>query len=169
MVDVSGSMGEAMNSMATMAWVLSEVSRRVEAKSAMVYYGSDVFSTLKPGQHLDRVRVYGAYDFTEKFDRAFKAIDGSLNLLNGSGARLLVVFSDGHYTSSETAKAKQWLSMCQASNVGVLWLGLDRADNYGAKDITNGNNSVFLTVPSDTSSVATTIGQAAARALTLAS
>lgn len=169
MVDVSGSMGDAMNPMATMAWVLSEVSRRVEANSAMVYYGSDVFSTLKPGQHLDRVRVYSATDFTEKFDKAFRALDGSLNLLNGTGARLLVIFSDGQYTGGEVAKAKHWMAMCKASNVGVLWLGLDGAYNYGAKDIVSGNNAVFVTVPTDTASVATTIGQAAAKALTLAS
>lgn len=169
MVDVSGSMSEAMNSMATMAWVLSEVSRRIEASSAMVYYGSDVFSTLKPGQHLDKVRVYGAYDYTEKFDKAFRALDGSLNLLNGSGARLLVIFSDGQYTAKEIAKAKHWLAMCKASNVGVLWLGLDSAENYGARDIVKDSTAVFMRVPKDTSSVATAIGQAAAKALTLAS
>jgi hypothetical protein len=71
MVDISGSMRPAMQPMATMAWVMSEAVRRVQGKCAMVYYGQDVFPTLKAGQHLDGVKVYSANDPTEKFDKAF--------------------------------------------------------------------------------------------------
>ena len=84
-----------MQPMASVAWILSEATRRVQGRAAMVYYGNNVFPTLKPGQHLDRVKVYSAPDMTEKFDKAFKALNGGLNLLNGSGALLLVVVSDG--------------------------------------------------------------------------
>ena len=94
MVDISGSMGDAMEPMAVTAWAMSEAARRVQAKCAMVYYGQDVFPTLKPGQHLDQVTVYTAPDGTEKFDRAFQALDGGLSLLHGTGARLLVVVSE---------------------------------------------------------------------------
>jgi hypothetical protein len=37
MVDISGSMSSAMNPMASMAWIMSEAGKRVQAKSAMVY------------------------------------------------------------------------------------------------------------------------------------
>lgn len=125
MVDISGSMGSAMQPMATTAWVMSEASRRVQGKCAMVYYGQDVFPTLKPGQHLDKVNVYSATDGTEKFNKAFKAIDGSLDLLYGTGARLLVVVSDGNYTDEEKQKARETVQLCDANGVAVLWLSFD--------------------------------------------
>lgn len=165
MVDISGSMGDAMQSMATTAWVLSEAVRRVQGRAAMVYYGQDVFTTLKPGQHLDRVSVYSATDMTEKFDRAFNALNGGLNLLYGSGARMLVVYSDGEYTTPETNAARRWVTACQTAGVGVLWIGHDRSMNFGAKAILRGTSAQFISVPSDPTVVATAIGQAAAKAL----
>lgn len=169
MVDISGSMGHAMESMATTAWVLSEAVRRVQGRAAMVYYGNDVFPTLKPGQHLDRVSVYTATDMTEKFDKAFKALNGGLNLLSGSGARLLVVYSDGEYTSIETEAARRWVKACRSAGVGVLWIGHDASKNYGAQAILRGLGAEFISVPSNPTVVAQAIGQAAARALTAAS
>jgi len=125
MVDISGSMSSAMEPMATTAWVMSEAVRRVQGRCAMVYYGNDVFATLSPGEHLRDVRVYTARDHTEKFDAAFRALDGSLNLLSGNGARLLVVVSDGHYTAAETAHARRWITECERAGVAVLWLPFD--------------------------------------------
>ena len=164
MVDISGSMSDAMQPMATTAWVMSEAVRRVQGKCAMVYYGQGVFPTLKPGQHLDKVNVYTAPDSTEKFDKAFKAIDGGLGLLNGSGARLLVVVSDGHYTSEERRAARKWVDACGQRGVGVLWLTFD--EGREAERLTVGSTAVVMkgiTTPTD---VATEIGAAAAKALT---
>ena len=170
MVDISGSMGEAMNPMATTAWVMSEAVRRVQGRAAMVYYGQDVFPTLKPGQHLPEVNVYSAPDGTEKFDKAFKALDGSLNLLHGSGARLLVVVSDGCYTGPEVQAARKWVDACQRAGVGVLWLPFDGRDNgREAKRITSGTSAIVLTGTMDPTAVASEIGTAAARALTAVS
>jgi hypothetical protein len=104
---------------------MSEAVRRVQGKSAMVYYGNEVFPTLKPGQHLSEVKVWSALDGTEKFDEAFRALDGALNLLNGSGARLLVVTSDGAYTADQSDKARKWVKRCQEAGVAVLWLPFD--------------------------------------------
>lgn len=120
MVDISGSMSSAMEPMASAAWVLSEATRRVQGRCAMVYYGNDVFPVLKPGQHLTEVNVYDAPDGTEKFDRAFKALDGSLNLLNGTGARLLVIVSDLHYTGIEREAMQKWMKRCSKSGVAVI-------------------------------------------------
>ena len=125
MVDISGSMGGAMEPMAITAWVMSEAVKRVQGKSAMVYYGNDVFATLKPNQHLDKVAVWAATDGTEKFQKAFQALDGGLNLLNGRGARLLVVVSDGQYTMDEQKNARKWMHRCKQAGVGVLWLPFD--------------------------------------------
>lgn len=125
MVDISGSMGSAMEAMATTAWVLGEAAYRVQAQAAMVYYGSDVFATLKPNQRLPEVNVYSATDGTEKFDRAFKALDGKLDILHGDGAKMLVVASDGQYVGEERSKARQWVKRAADAGVGVLLLNFD--------------------------------------------
>lgn len=164
MVDISGSMRSAMQPMATTAWVMSEAVKRVQGKTAMVYYGNDVFPTLKPGQSLNEVRVYSAMDGTEKFDSAFKALDGGLNLLNGNGVRMLVVVSDGEYTPDETRRAEKWMKHCNRNGVAVLWLTFD-GNGRTASRITDGTNAVVICNPLSPEQVATEIGRACATAL----
>lgn len=122
LVDISGSMTNAMEPMASMTWIMSEATKRVQGRCATVYYGNDVFPVLKPGQHLDKVKVYTADDGTERFDKAFKAIDGSLDLLNGDGARLLVIVSDLYYTAPEKAALTKWVNRCEKAGVAVIIL-----------------------------------------------
>ena len=167
MVDISGSMADAMQPMAVTAWAMSEAVRRVQGKCAMVYYGSGVFPTLKPGQHLADVNVYTAPDGTEKFDKAFKALDGSLNLLNGTGARLLVVVSDGCYTPEETVKAKAWIQECEKNGVAVLWIPFAHSYQLGyVREIVKGTSVALLQDVTDPADAALQIGKAAADALT---
>ena len=167
MVDISGSMSTAMQPMASAAWILSEAVRRVQGKVAMVYYGNGVFPTLKAGQHLEDVKVYSASDGTEEFDDGFQALDGALNLLNGSGARMLVIVSDGEYRTDQRAKAKKWIKRCGQAGVGVLWIG---AGSYGdnAQSYCNGKESVFARMETSATASATMIGKAATKALTTA-
>lgn len=164
MVDISGSMSSAMQPMAVTAWVMSEAAKRVQARCAMVYYGQDVFPTLKPGQSLSEINVYTAPDGTEKFNKAFKALDGSLNLLHGTGARLLVVVSDGCYTPEEIEKAKRWIRRCHETGVAVLWLPMGPRDYY-AEDIIKGTDAVILADVDDPAKAALEIGRAAGQAL----
>jgi hypothetical protein len=167
MVDISGSMSSAMNPMASTAWIMSEAVRRVQGRCAMVYYGSDVFPTLKAGQRLKDVNVYSAPDGTEKFDRAFRALDGALNLLNGEGARLLVVVSDGHYTNEEMESAKAWVARCSKNGVAVLWLPI--GDNGAtAKHICAGANAQVVENITDPSVSAQIIGKNAEKVLSTA-
>ena len=163
MVDISGSMSSAMEPMASTAWIMSEAVRRVQGKTAMVYYGNEVFPTLKPGQHLGEVKVWSAPDGTEKFDEAFRALDGGLNLLNGSGARLLVVTSDGAYTSDQHDKAQKWVKRCREAGVAVLWLPFD--NGYYARNVERLGATVVPGVL-DPATSALEIGREASRALT---
>lgn len=137
MVDISGSMGSAMLPMATTAWALSEAVRRIQGTAAMVYFGEDVFPTLKPGQSLREVQVYSAPDNTERFTKGFKALDGAMNLTNGTGARLLVVVSDGYYQYEERQNAVNLINKASANGVAVLWIqmntGMNVAENYLAQ------------------------------------
>jgi hypothetical protein len=164
MVDISGSMNSAMQPMATTAWVMSEATRRVQGKCAMVYYGDDVFPTLKSGQHLTDVTVYTAPDGTEKFDKAFKAVDGELNLLNGDGARLLVVVSDGVYTYEESKKAQSWVSQCESNGVAVVWIPFDNGSS--ARSLLRGTTVEPLSGVTSPTEASNAIGQACAKALT---
>jgi hypothetical protein len=164
MVDISGSMMDAMQPMASAAWIMSEATRRVQGKCAMVYYGQDVFPTLKPGHHQTEVQIYTAPDGTEKFDKAFKALDGSLNLLYGTGARLLVIVSDGCYTGEETLAAKKWMLECERQGIAVLWLAFDAA--YDARRILAGTSGKLVNTAGSPTKAASEIGRAAADALT---
>lgn len=165
LVDISGSMGSAMKPMATTAYVLSEAAQRVQGKAAMVYYGTDVFPTLRPGERMSEVKVYSAPDGTEKFDDAFRALDGVMNLLNGEGARLLVIVSDGHYTADETRKCQRWMKRCAEEGVAVVWLPFD--DGYMAKHQA-GEYGVVLSGRFDPTEAATKIGEACERAISSA-
>jgi hypothetical protein len=120
MVDISGSMGDAMQPMGVLAWVMAEASRRINAKTAQVYYGNSVFATLRPGEYQPDVRIYSAPDGTERFDEAFRALDGTLNFLHGSGARLLVISSDMYYTGPESVAAQKWIKRLLDAGVAVL-------------------------------------------------
>jgi hypothetical protein len=166
MVDISGSMSSAMEAMATTAWVISEAGRRIQAKTAMVYYGEDVFPTLKAGQHLPEVSVYSASDSTEEFGKAFSALDGSLDLLYGSGARLLVVVSDGAYRNGETEKAREAMLECHRNGVAVLWINPSNHSTHYPQMYLKNTNGSFLDGVSDPVKVATEIGKSASDSLT---
>lgn len=166
MVDISGSMSSAMEAMATTAWVMSEAGRRIQARTAMVYYGEDVFPTLKVGQHLSEVSVYTARDSTEEFGKAFSALDGSLDLLYGSGARLLVVVSDGAYRNGESEKAREAMLECHRNGVAVLWINPSPHSTYYPTVYLNGTNGSFIDGVSDPTKLATEIGKAASDSLT---
>lgn len=168
MVDISGSMGMAMEPMASTAWILPEAVRRVQGKCAMVYYGNDVFPVLKPGQHHKKVQVYNAPDGTERFDKAFKALDGTLNLLNSTGARLLVIVSDLYYTGGESEKVLYWMRRCREAGVAVIIVPFDYEDN--AKDVVKkskarGIEMIPHRLTTDVVGAATAIGAAAVRQL----
>ena len=168
MVDISGSMHSAMEPMASAAWVLSEATRRVQGNTAMVYYGSDVFPTLKPGQHLDQVTTYSASDSTEEFGKAFQALDGLLELLNGSGARLLVIVSDGQYRQDQRREARRVIERCDASGVGVLWIGAGDYSSRFAQEYCTTPSSSFVRMSESITDVADSVGEQAAKALTSA-
>jgi len=146
------------------AWIMSEAVRRIQGKCAMVYYGQNVFATLKPGQKLDKVKTFTATDSTEEFAKAFKALDSGLGLTSGDGARLLVVVSDGRYRSDQQAYAKQLLKEADRKGVAILWLTFDGKTGY-AKSYLDGTSGEIVSLNSTESPVkaAQVIGQTAAK------
>jgi hypothetical protein len=166
MVDISGSMKPAMTPMAITAWVLSEAVRRVQGKSAMVYYGQDVFAPLKPGQRLTKVNTFTASDTTEEFDRALKALDGGLGLTHADGAKLLVIVSDGHYRSDQKAKARKMLKEIDRNGVAILWLTFD-GKTAEPTELLSGTAGKVVSLASNESPTKASqiIGETAAKAL----
>lgn len=124
MSDVSGSMREAQPSVAVANYVVSEAVHRLgrDAKAAQVYYGSQVHPGLKSGERSGEVRTWLGGGSSHNFDQAFRALDGELNLLHGSGARLLFVVSDGVYSRAEIDEAVRWLDACKKWGVAVVWI-----------------------------------------------
>lgn len=165
MVDISGSMGMAMNAMATTAWVMGEAGRRIQAKTAMVYYGSGVFPTLRVGERLDRVRVYSAPDGTEEFSDAYSALDGELGLTYGDGVRMLVIVSDGQYRPHQLEAARKALQECKRSGVGVVWISPQDTWGWGAKRIIEEAAWGVHLDQLEVTDIATLVGKAAAEAL----
>lgn len=170
LVDISGSMGGAMEPMASAAWVVSEAARRIQGKVASVYYGNSVFPVLKPGQHLDKVQVYSAPDGTEKFDQAFRALNGAMGLLDDSGARLLVVVSDLYYTGWEGERTVYWMKRCREAGVAVIVVpfGYDDTAKATVKGIP-GVEVVGSHLTGDIVGAAKVIGAAAVRQLEVVS
>jgi hypothetical protein len=123
-----------------------------------------VFSTLKVGQKLDKVSVYSAPDGTEKFDKAFKALDGELNLTYGEGVRMLVVVSDGQFTSVEMEKAQAAARLCDRNGVALLWITPEACWSGKGQALLNGTSGVVLD-KMKTDEIALAIGKAAAEAL----
>jgi hypothetical protein len=165
MVDISGSMGMAMEAMGQTAWILSEAGRRIQAETAMVYYGSGVFPTLRRGQRLSEVTIYTAPDGTEKFSEAWSALDGELGLTFGDGVRMLVVVSDGNYTPTETDRAKQILTECRQNGVAVLWITPKGCYSHGAQRILTDSAWGVHLDELDTAEIARLVGKSASEAL----
>lgn len=165
MCDISGSMGGTMKPMATAAWIMSEAAKRIDGKIAAVYYGNDIFPVIKPGEYLKEVTTYTASDGSEEFDKAFKSLNGALNLLDGSGARLLIICSDGNYRPDQAPKCEAWLKRCKQEGVAVVWFGFKQGR---AEDICARHGVQYVVVGDDVLQTAQVIGDACIKALTKA-
>ena len=164
MVDSSGSMSGACEPMAVSAWVMNEACRRIQAKMAYVRYGHAVLPVLAKGQHMRDVTIFSAPDGSEAFSYGFSALDGELDLLNGTGARLLVVVSDGNYKSNEIEECSRILRRCDQEGVAVLWLGY--GSSGAARDQCSQTATSEFIVPEGTpAGVARQVGEAAVKAL----
>ena len=146
MTDISGSMGGAAKPSAVMSWVMAEATRRIHGKVATVLFGVKIHGIVRAGQRQDKVRIYQPRDGHEAFQDAFEALDGELNLLNGSGARMLVILSDAHFVSPKHAdyatKAMRW---CRDRGVAVVWIDVSGGffHNYGWGEVVTAEGSAL--------------------------
>lgn len=145
--DVSGSMSSSVKSVSTAAWMLSEAVNRVQGRTSTVLMGEDVYGLIAPGKRMAEVPRYNAIAGHENFTDAYHAIDGSLHMSTGKGARILFCVTDAHFVSSAHRDyAYQAMRECKAAGIQVFWLDYDgysdprygdRYNNYGYGEVIN--------------------------------
>lgn len=121
--DISGSMSWAEEVLASMAWSFAHATTYVKGRSASVLFGGSVHALVHPGRVPARVRTFECPDGSEDFTGAFAALDGALNLVRGTGVRLLTVISDGHYKGTQTRGCQEAVGRFVRSGGHVLWIG----------------------------------------------
>jgi hypothetical protein len=155
--DVSGSMVALADPVASAAWILARATAHIpDAKAATVIFGAKVRPITHPGQTPTRVWEFQAHDSTEAFCEAVDAVDAAVDLTRADAARLLIIISDGIFTTTQRKDGQQRITRLTRNGCAVLWISLG-----GALPM-EGAHLVELTDPTQAASV---IGQAATRAL----
>ena len=104
MMDISGSMRAAAHPLASTSFVIANAVERLGGKFAVVAFGSGATGLVAPGQRLQHKPFISPHDGTEAFREGFNALDAKLDLVNGEGAKILVMLSDGVFVSSRDAE-----------------------------------------------------------------
>ncbi|MEG3636747.1 hypothetical protein [Micromonospora palythoicola] len=122
--DVSPSVDAFAGPIASAAWITAQATAWAGGTSATVTFGQYVTAVTHPGQPPAKVRLFAREGHTQGFPLAVDALDAALGLSDPrAGARLLVVVSDGEFTSSELIDGQARLDRLVRAGCGLLWLG----------------------------------------------
>ena len=155
--DVSGSMGWASAPMASASWIIARGAAQIRGRVAAVAFGNRVTPVITPGTPLRDVPILAARDGEESFTLAIRALDGALGLSTGSGARLLVIVSDGILVvPGESVTGQQAITRLVRAGTGILWL-----DHDGNARVMAGAIRVPLPSPADAADVIARAAEAA--------
>lgn len=124
--DVSGSQGSAANAAASGAWSLAKAAQMIaDAEVAMVSFGDRVNAIIKPRERLKQVPVIQTPYGTDYFCDAVQALEGLLDLMRPGSARLVVVLTDGHFSSRDFKNRDASLRRLTTAGVKILWMDTD--------------------------------------------
>jgi hypothetical protein len=133
MGDISGSMGSAMEPLASSQWVISTAGAHIDARMASVHFGERIHAVTPCGVREKDVRLFDASDGSEAFKDAALALDRELTLLDGTGARIVFVASDGVFVNGLDAEyARRWMPLAASKGVAVIFLDFTGMMSYGA-------------------------------------
>jgi hypothetical protein len=133
MGDISGSMGSAMGPLASSQWVISTAGAHIDARMASVHFGERIHAITPCGVREREVRLFSADDGSEAFKDAALALDRELNLLDGRGARIVFVASDGVFVcGTDKAYAERWIPLAASKGVAVIFLDFTGSMSYGS-------------------------------------
>jgi len=128
--DVSGSQSGAADAAVSGAWSLAKAANDIpDAKVAMVSFGNDVHSIIKPLTKVTLVPVIYAGAGTNYFLDSLRAIEGELDLTRKGSARLLVILTDGELNMTDMQGRDAALKRLTQHGVKILWLD---TDGYGS-------------------------------------
>jgi hypothetical protein len=134
--DISGSMRSAEEPLAVARWVLADALHQVNGEVATVLFGNDAHGVQAPRERQTDIEVYPANGGSEDYIGGFSMLDAALDLIDGDGARLLVLITDGHFVRDDACRyAEVTMDMCKRAGVAVIWLDMNsyfaREDGYG--------------------------------------
>jgi hypothetical protein len=133
LVDISGSRGSAMEPLGSTQWVVSTAGAHIDAKVASAHFGERVHGVTPAGVREKDVRLFVPADGSEAFRAGALALDKELNLLDGTGARILFVASDGVFVvPTEREYAQAWVPLAQRKGVAVIFLDFTGSMGFGA-------------------------------------
>jgi hypothetical protein len=120
--DVSGSMGASEEPLGVLSYCVANAANKVDAEYCSVLFGGRAEGMVKPGQKVDQVITASAVDGTEMIAPALKTLDHELDLLDGTGARILFIMSDAHLVQKDQADyCRTWMRLAKARGVTVIW------------------------------------------------
>jgi hypothetical protein len=116
-------MSPAMEPLGSTQWVLSTAGAHIDAKVATAHFGDDVIGVAPAGVREKDVRLFYPGGGSEDFRGAALALDRELNLLDGAGARVLFVASDGVYVlPHQMHYAHTFMRLAKSKGVAVIYL-----------------------------------------------
>jgi hypothetical protein len=133
LTDVSGSMGFAMEPLAVTNYVLANAAHKVDAEFCAATFGSLAKGLVKSGQKVPDVRTIRACAGTENIAPALQAVDAELDLLDGTGTRVLFILTDAELVEPRQRDyTRTFMRLCKARGVTVVWCHwMDFTSNYG--------------------------------------
>ena len=131
--DISGSMSSAMEPLASTQWVVSTAGHHIDAHVASVHFGDRVHGVTPKGVREKSIRVFYPGDGSEYFRGAALALDRELNLLDGTGARLMFIASDGVFVNEHDREyAMRFIPLAARKGVAVIFLDFTGSMGFGS-------------------------------------
>lgn len=138
--DISGSMRPAEEPLAVARWVLADALHQINGEVATVLFGNEAHGVQAPRERLTDIEAFDHNGGSENYVSGFSMLDSALNLIDGDGARLLVIITDGHFVRQDAVEyAEVTMDMCKRSGVAVIWMDMN---GYFARDDAFGHGSI---------------------------
>lgn len=153
--DVSGSMSGNEIPSAVLTYVLSNAVAGIDGEVATATFGNRGFLVNRAHERAETVQSWEANGSFEAFREAALLLDNELNLLDGNGARILVVFTDAHFVRPDHKEyAGTFMRLCKQRNVAVIWCSYDETpcQNFG--------HGTILRLTGSPADIANTLGEA---------
>lgn len=154
LTDVSGSMGAAAEPSAVLTYVLSNAVTKVDGTVATATFGNQGYLVNRAHEVADKVQPWAALDGTEAFREGALLLDAELRLISGSGARVLVIFTDSYLVNNADERyAQTFMGLCKKAGVAVVWA------NTGGYPASNFGYGARVSLSGDAASIAQTLGK----------